>query len=575
MPLTSHPKDSIPPSVLPSGSYTSKVNDQKTENQASDTYTLDSVGNKPLGNSGETRGYAKLLKSYNKESMEDPNDYKGMSASDPLFQGTNPFASDKSDSRNVLGDRGMITRQVATYLADQALGLNTIAQEKYGVGKDGGIIGVSIQSDGAGITSNDGLLDVDYSDPRIQRGLSDLEVSDYITGQIDRHNGNIFVDRATGKVTGIDNDLGFPEVSRETLLKDPAMNMKMASGMPSVMHEETAEKIKNMDLNAYRKAISQPPPKGGPTALSPQAIEGSVARLKQLQDELNKGDTSSIKVVKAFNKQTYDEAVKKQVDSFQKTHSRYTDKENPSGTQIDKMKPSREARQAFDDCPKTSYLGKVEMTRQKNALIPENERYQVVTDTPSAKRVPQHKEMTAYQKMSPEARKTYDKNLKELNKLEARLDKLNKEVDHLQHPSLKDKISTIGRGGVEKVKQKDNTKIVNTLQDITSKKAQIKKMVDDHSPQSQDLPVGLGTKPERPKVSPVLKEGDTVRMKLSGQRPKKELNEGDTIKMPINGLPKLPEKPGKKTVGEMAPELHHVEGPSTKQNVKVGGFGHG
>ena len=37
----------------------------------------------------------------------------------------------------------------------------------------------------------------------------DLQLIDALTGQVDRHGGNIFVDPKTGKVTGIDNDAAF------------------------------------------------------------------------------------------------------------------------------------------------------------------------------------------------------------------------------------------------------------------------------------------------------------------------------------------------------------------------------
>ena len=55
--------------------------------------------------------------------------------------------------------------------------------------------------------------------PRIQKGLSDLQLFDAISGQVDRHAGNIYVDPETGTVTGIDDDRAFgqgqkPDVGR-------------------------------------------------------------------------------------------------------------------------------------------------------------------------------------------------------------------------------------------------------------------------------------------------------------------------------------------------------------------------
>ena len=50
---------------------------------------------------------------------------------------------------------------------------------------------------------------INLKDKRIQKNLSDLQLMDALTGQLDRHLGNIFIDSKTGKVTGIDNDMAF------------------------------------------------------------------------------------------------------------------------------------------------------------------------------------------------------------------------------------------------------------------------------------------------------------------------------------------------------------------------------
>jgi hypothetical protein len=53
---------------------------------------------------------------------------------------------------------------------------------------------------------------INYKDPRIQKGMSDLQIFDAISGQIDRHGGNIYIDPATGKVTGIDDDASMKDL---------------------------------------------------------------------------------------------------------------------------------------------------------------------------------------------------------------------------------------------------------------------------------------------------------------------------------------------------------------------------
>ena len=50
---------------------------------------------------------------------------------------------------------------------------------------------------------------IDIYDPNLHKNLSSLQVMDVITGQVDRHAGNYFVNSETGDVKGIDNDFSF------------------------------------------------------------------------------------------------------------------------------------------------------------------------------------------------------------------------------------------------------------------------------------------------------------------------------------------------------------------------------
>ena len=52
---------------------------------------------------------------------------------------------------------------------------------------------------------------VDFKDPGVQKGMSDLQLFDALTGQTDRHGGNIYIDPVTGAVTGIDDDFSLRE----------------------------------------------------------------------------------------------------------------------------------------------------------------------------------------------------------------------------------------------------------------------------------------------------------------------------------------------------------------------------
>jgi hypothetical protein len=156
------------------------------------------------------------------------------------------------------------------------------------------------------------LLDIDYSDPRIQQGLSDLAVFDFISGQCDRHPGNIYIDPVTGKVTGIDEDFSFPELDPRSI-HGPTRDRIVP--MPDVISKETADKLLRTDLEEFRALLERAPSVKGPQPLSKDAIDGAVSRLKAMQDELKKPN-GSIKVVARFDRQTYDDAIKKH-DSHQ------------------------------------------------------------------------------------------------------------------------------------------------------------------------------------------------------------------------------------------------------------------
>jgi len=81
---------------------------------------------------------------------------------------------------------------------------------------------------------------VDLKDPRIQKGMSDLQLFDAISGQVDRHTGNVFVDIATGEVTGIDDDLSFARGTRPDEQDQPRDKY---AGLPALVDVTTANRI--------------------------------------------------------------------------------------------------------------------------------------------------------------------------------------------------------------------------------------------------------------------------------------------------------------------------------------------
>lgn len=189
------------------------------------------------------------------------------------------------------GDRQLLTRAVASTAVDRLFGTNVIAEEKFGVDEKGNVVGVSVQAEGCGVkgdyrSPDDGIkrecvLLTDYSKPAIQQGLAALEAVDYITGQVDRHCGNIFVDPDSGKVTGIDNDLAFPKVDRESLTL--GATFKGTEGLPRILDQATADKIMAVTPDQLRATLQGVQKPGAGETLGPREIEGAVQRLQQLQ----------------------------------------------------------------------------------------------------------------------------------------------------------------------------------------------------------------------------------------------------------------------------------------------------
>lgn len=137
-----------------------------------------------------------------------------------------------SSANNIgLGDEEnprMIARQVASWKVARALDLRVLSTEKYALDDDGNIIGVSAlvptaRSLSAEMKHHTALIEQNLLSPiegeqymlkhvftgNIQKQLSDLQLIDALTGQTDRHHGNIFIDTTNQKIYGIDNDQAF------------------------------------------------------------------------------------------------------------------------------------------------------------------------------------------------------------------------------------------------------------------------------------------------------------------------------------------------------------------------------
>lgn len=351
------------PDIVKPRTFDMQANPESVAGQANETFMLTAKDGQALGTSGEKVGFAKykfqpeLADGY---MNNEPKKYTTMNnvagSSAYLFVDSNMSQPEYGN------DRGLLTRSVASTAVDRYLGTNVVAEERFGVDAQGTPVGISIQADGAGITGKFGqgddrknaFLDVNYKDPVIQRGLSDLEVNDYLTGQIDRHGGNIFIDTSgeTPKVTGIDNDLAFPEMPRDRM----EANDKWVKDPPRFIHEETARKVMAVNPDAYAAMLKNMPVPEGISPLSDAAVDQAKNRLTELQTAIRSGQGRP-EIVDSFNKDTFD-VCKQEQETRLKEYLEYKNKHGygADGTfKIEDLRPEDSG--TMLGCPRTSYLG--------------------------------------------------------------------------------------------------------------------------------------------------------------------------------------------------------------------------
>ena len=122
---------------------------------------------------------------------------------------------------------------------------------------------------------------VNFRDPRIQKGMSDLQLFDAITGQSDRHGGNIFVDPATGEVSGIDDDKSFGNGKPPAQQAEAGGKLDKYAGLPALVDEATANRILALDLSDLPKELL--PRENDSVVLTEGEIEDAMRRLKGVQ----------------------------------------------------------------------------------------------------------------------------------------------------------------------------------------------------------------------------------------------------------------------------------------------------
>jgi hypothetical protein len=307
--------------------------------QASVTYKV--KGTVPLNEEGQKVAFAKRGIGARTADLAAAKDEAGMMNSQfkdseqigtvaPLYGTT--AAVGAQDALNPDGKKAVLggdvatlhARSVASSAVNEALGMKAVAKESVAIDAAGHVVGLSVVAPGVAMLQRpnennpkEAYLDIDYADADIQKGLYDLEAQDYITGQIDRHPGNIFIDPHSKQVTGIDNDLAFPTVNRnEMVAGDGGVAAKAARGMPMFMHEDTANRIEAMTPEELRASLENLNLPGEVPALEPAAIDGAVQRLEELQAEI-KNMRAEGRVVSEFTPEHFEMAKAAQLEMVQ------------------------------------------------------------------------------------------------------------------------------------------------------------------------------------------------------------------------------------------------------------------
>lgn len=242
-------------------------------------------------------------------------------------------ASTGQDAGAIEQHPNLIARQVVSSRLAKALGLSVIADELFSADADGRPIGITATARGTQVRQNlaipaavrvraDGTQEVgdtvqvfgnfNLRDPRIQKNLSDLQLMDALTGQMDRHLGNIFIDSATGTVTGIDNDMAFA-IDRDVSVTESTLSTFEGRGAnlrytQDQISGSTAARILALDEATLGALIRGQD--GDPERLGDSEVERAVTRLRAIKARIQElqGQGGLIDDGQ-WGQQTYDDAI--------------------------------------------------------------------------------------------------------------------------------------------------------------------------------------------------------------------------------------------------------------------------
>ncbi len=141
--------------------------------------------------------------------------------------------------------------------------------------------------------------------PKTQKGLAKLQLHDAITGQKDRHGGNIYINTKTGKVTGIDNDYAFVKD-----VKQVDTPTDRYSGLPQQVDVKHGKRLMREDTQKFKKMLDNE------TDLDDNQKKNTVERfsavkkhVKELHQKKMLVGQKGGKYAKGWGKDTYKDAI--------------------------------------------------------------------------------------------------------------------------------------------------------------------------------------------------------------------------------------------------------------------------
>ena len=165
----------------------------------------------------------------------------------------------------------------------------------------------------------------DFTDPNVQRGLLDLQLMDAITGQVDRHSSNIFIDDY-GNVRGIDDDASFGAAisdPRELTKEFDKVWESHNKGLPPLVDHQSAQMVLSLDEQQLRKELED--------LLDKAEIEAAVRRLTLVKQHIQLlyahgrvvggGTVNGVANPAAWDRTTYDLAMMAGPDASYLAHA--------------------------------------------------------------------------------------------------------------------------------------------------------------------------------------------------------------------------------------------------------------